>query len=181
RELRHRHYAHVPQLHEDAPDITVRGDLHHHGAHTFVELDVPTTRLGLEIEHAQELVPDRAGIGVLAVGRHVDVVHAPVERDRLGERERPGVNDIEPALVFRYADNDPGAVPGDRDVVGVAAQGHLLDDLAGLAVHDVERAVGLVAHVHARAVGSEVDAVGRLDSPDHLHDLVRRRVDDVNI
>src|SRR5207245_4566148 len=87
---------------------------------------------------------------------------------------------FEPALVFRDADDDPVAVPGDRDVVGVAAQAHFLDDFAGLAIHDVQRAVGLVADVYARAVGSEVDPVGRLDALDHLHDLVGRRIDDVN-
>jgi len=57
---------------------------------------------------------------VFAVGRHIDVVHAAVERDGLGEREGPGVDDVEPALVFRDADDDPVAVPRDRDVVGMA-------------------------------------------------------------
>src|SRR2546421_170810 len=56
----------------------------------------------VEMAHAQELGAHGGRIGILAVGSDVDVVQAPIERVWIGECERPGVNDMEPALVFPY-------------------------------------------------------------------------------
>jgi len=56
-----------------------------------------------------------------------------------------------------------GAVPRDRRCCWDGAQGHFLDDLAGLAVDDVERAVGLVADVD-RVRRERSRRRGRLDA-----------------
>jgi hypothetical protein len=117
---------------------------------------------------------------VLVVGRHIDVVQAPVDRDALGPRERRGIDDVERAGLAGNADHHATAVLGHRDVVGMIAQRHLLDELAALALEHVERGIGLIAGVDLATVGRKTDPMRPLDPLDDLHDLVGRRIDDVN-
>ena len=122
---------------------------------------------------------DRAGDGVLAVGRDVSVVQAAVDRNALCKfsaavsmiSSAPGSGDRRPRSACR---------PWRPRCCSEAAQGNLLDELAAL-IDDVERAVGFVADVDPRAVRREAHAVRRFDALDHLDDLVGRGIDDVNV
>src|SRR5262249_29738138 len=123
---------------------------------------------------------DRAGDNVLAVWRYVDIVQRPVDGDALVEREAYGVDDVERAGTARNADNDLAAVLADRNIVGMIAERNFLDQLAGLAIEDVERRVGLVADIDPGTVGREGYPMRRLNPLDLLHHLVGGGVDDVN-
>ncbi len=155
-------------------------DVERHRAHAAVHLDLPGGLLGREVHDVEEFVPHRPGDRVLAIRRDIGVVHAPVHRDRLLQRELRRVDDVEPERLGQRDDDAP-AVIGHRDVVGAAAQVDLLDDLAGLLVHHVERVVGFVAEVDALAVGREADAVRGFHAVDYLHHLVGNRIDDADL
>ena len=62
----------------------------------------------------------------------------------------------------------------------MAGELHLGNALAARPVEDIERAVGFVAHIHALAVGREIDAVRGLDRPDRLHHFLGGGIDDVD-
>src|SRR5262249_8702298 len=156
----------------DALGRAVRAGLDRHRAHPEIEWQLPYGNLALEIDDGQKLARDRAGDQVLAVGRHVDVMQPAIHQDALGPRQRLGVDDVDGAGPARDADQDAIAVLGDRDIVGVVAQRHFLDQGPALAVEHVERAVGLVADIDPRAVGRGRDPMGRLDALDLLYHLV---------
>jgi hypothetical protein len=117
---------------------------------------------------------------VLAVRRDIDIVQAAIDRNRLLQRQGRGIDDVERAFAAGDADHDAVAVLGDREVVGMIAERHLLQALAADAVEYVERRVRLVADVDLRTVRREGDAVGGLDAPDDLHHLVAGRIDHVD-
>src|SRR5437870_5403835 len=117
---------------------------------------------------------------MLAVGRYIDVVLATVHRNGQGPCQRTRVDEIQRTGLPSDCDDNPLAVLGHRDIVRMAAEGHLLDHLAALSLYDVKGAVGFIADIDARPVGGEVDPMGRFNALDLLHDLVGCRVDDVN-
>src|ERR1700676_1195575 len=101
-------------------------------------------------------------------------------RDTLDPLEGACVDNAQHTDLRTDADKAPPAVLSNRYSVGAAAEGHLLDNLPGLSIHNVEHVLRLNAKVDPISVGREANIMGHFDAFDHLHDLVRSRVDDIN-
>src|ERR1700730_273768 len=101
-------------------------------------------------------------------------------RDTSDPLEGACVDNVQHAGLRTDADKDPPAVLSNRYSVGAAAEGHLFDNLSGLSIHNVEHVLRLNANINSTSVGREADIMGQLNVFDHLHDLVRSTVDDIN-
>ena len=167
-------------LHEDALGRAVRIGFRGHRAHALAEVGFPGDLFLGQVDHGEDVGAGRAHVGILAVGRDIDVVQAPVGLDALGACQRLAVDDFHRARVAGDCDHD-AAVLGYCEVVGVAAELDLLDELIGLGVVGIDGALGLVGDVDELAVRRAGHAVGGFDALEMADRLVGGRIDDIDV
>ncbi len=106
----------------------------------MIEIQFPCDLIGLKINHCGRLAFQGTADRILAVRRDVDIMYV-IDVNGFDADQREGVDHIERALRRTDPYEKAAAIFGDGNVVWPAAQRHFAQNLAALAVHDVEQAL----------------------------------------